>query len=150
MFQTFESSPILLHWPAISCQIPVWTAPPLPQSCPPRSNIAPLSKPTRLWLEILLKKNKSSKIVKNSQRKIGQRSPASCRKRFRFLVLLVAASNTRRLIVVESESSTFMSPFGGKSRRSCWSIEDLARFARVAKIASVAEANKSLKIEWVF
>ena len=81
---------------------------------------------------------------------VGQRGPASCRKRFRFLVFRCVATDSRRLIVVESESAISMSPFGGKSRRSCWSIEDLARFASVASVALVAEANKSLKIEWVF
>jgi len=146
MLQTESSSPILFHWSSLSSQIPDMKLV-LPQSIPPRSNIAPLSNPIRLWCEILLKKNKSSKIVKNSQRKIGQRGPASCRKRFRFLVFRGAASNSRRLIVVESESAISMSPFGGESRRSWWAVEDLARFANVAR---KAEANKSLKIEWVF
>jgi hypothetical protein len=49
---------------------------------------------------------------------VGQRSPASSRKRFRFLVFHGVASNSRRLIVVESESAICMSPFGGESRRS--------------------------------
>ena len=49
---------------------------------------------------------------------VGQRSPASRRKRFRFLVFHVQASNSRRLIVVESETATLMSIFGGESRRS--------------------------------
>jgi hypothetical protein len=63
-------------------------------------------------------KVKIRKKIKNSQRMVGQRSPASRRKRFRFLVLLVAASNSRRLIVVESETAMSMSEFGGESRRS--------------------------------
>jgi len=78
---------------------------------------------------------------------VGQRSPASRRKRFRFLMFRVEASDSRRLIVVEFETAISMSEFGGESRRSWWSVEDLARFASVA---SEAEANKSLKIEWVF
>ena len=75
---------------------------------------------------------------------VGQRGPASRRKRFRFLVHYVPASNSRRLIVVESESAISMSPFGGKSRRSCWSVEDLAGFASVAIFA---EADKSWKFD---
>jgi len=147
MFQTFENSPILLHCSSSNCQIPVWIAPPLPQSLPPRSIITPLSKPTRLWSVIFLKKSKSSKIIENSQRKVGQRGPASSRKRFRFLVSRGAASDSRRSILEESESAPSMSPFGGESRRSWWSVEDLARFATVARIV---KANKSLKIKWVF
>ena len=147
MLQTESSSPILLHWSSLSSQIPVCLAPPLPQSTPPRSNIAPLSNPTRLCCEIFLKKNKSSKIVKNSQMKVGQRGPASRGKRFRFLVFLVGAANSRRLILEESESARSMSPFGGESCRSWWTVEDLARFASVARIA---EANKSLKIKLIF
>jgi hypothetical protein len=113
LLQTFESSPILFHTLAdtssLSSQIPV----PLFQlSFPPSSNIAPLSNPTRLWSEIFLKKNKSSKIIKNSQRMVGQRSPASRRKRFRFVVLHDVASNSRWLIFVESETAISMSPFG--------------------------------------
>ena len=49
---------------------------------------------------------------------VGQRGPASRRKRFRFLVLRVVAANCRRLIVEESETAISMSQFGGKSRRS--------------------------------
>ena len=50
---------------------------------------------------------------------VGQRSLASWRKRFRFLVFREFASNSRCLMFVESESSILMSPFGGVSRRSC-------------------------------
>ena len=78
---------------------------------------------------------------------VGQRSPASRRKRFRFLVICVAASNSRRLIVEQSESAIFMSPVGGESRRNWWAVEDLAGFASVARMA---EANKSLKIKLIF
>jgi hypothetical protein len=46
----------------------------------------------------------------------GQRSPASWRKRFRFLVVLVAASNSRWLMFEESETAIFMSPFGGERK----------------------------------
>ena len=74
---------------------------------------------------------------------VGQRSPASRGKRFRFSVGRVAASNGRRLIVEESESAISMSPFGGESRRSWWAVENLAGFASVARRA---EADKSLKI----
>ena len=73
---------------------------------------------------------------------VGQRSPASRRKRFRFLVIRVTASNSRRLIVEESETAKSMSPFGSESRRSWWTVEDLAGFETVA---SIAEADKSLK-----
>ena len=79
--------------------------------------------------------------------KVGQRGPASRGKRFRFLVFLVGAANSRRLILEQSESAIKMSPFGGERRRSCWAVKDLAGFVSVV---SVAEANKSLKIEWVF
>ena len=74
---------------------------------------------------------------------VGQRSPASSRKRFRFLVLLLVASNSRRLIFEEYETAISMSPFGDESRRSWQAVEDLARFASVA---TEAEADKSLKI----
>ena len=76
---------------------------------------------------------------------VGQRSPPSRRKRFRFLVFRCVATDSRRLIVVESESAISMSPFGGESRRNWWTVENLARFASVARFA---EANKSLKIEF--
>ena len=49
---------------------------------------------------------------------VWQRSPASRRKSFRFLVLLVGAANSRRLIVVEFETAISMSEFGGKSRHT--------------------------------
>ena len=71
---------------------------------------------------------------------VGQRCPASLRKRFRFLVHRVAASDSRRLIFEESESAKIMSLFGGESRHTWWTVEDLAGFA------SPVEANKSLKV----
>jgi len=74
---------------------------------------------------------------------IGQQNPASRRKRFRFLVFPQMASNSRRLIFVESESAITMSPFGGESRNRWWAVEDLAGFP---SFASPLEANKSLKI----
>ena len=74
---------------------------------------------------------------------VGQRSPASRRKRFRFLVFRVVASNSRRLMFVKSETASSMSPFGGESRRNWWTVEDLAGFETVA---SIDEADKSLKI----
>ena len=75
---------------------------------------------------------------------VGQRSPASRRKRFRFTVFRVDASNSRRLISEEPETAMFMSPFGGESRRSWRTVEDLAGFASVARVIT-AEADKSLK-----
>jgi hypothetical protein len=63
-------------------------------------------------------KVKIYKIIKNSQRMVRQRSPASCRKRFRFSVMRGVASNSRRLIFGESETARCMSPFGSESRRS--------------------------------
>ena len=74
---------------------------------------------------------------------VGQRGPASWRKRFRVFVLLVAASNSRRLMSEKSECAITMSPGGVESRRSWWTVEDLARFASFAR---VAKADKSLKI----
>ena len=74
---------------------------------------------------------------------VGEQSPASSWKRFRFLVFRVSASNSRRLIVEQSETDMFMSPVSGKSRNSWWAIEDLAGFESVAR---TAEADKSWKI----
>ena len=78
---------------------------------------------------------------------VGQRSPASRWKRFRFLVFLVQASYSRRLIVQQSELAKFVSPFGGESRRSWRAVENLASFASVAVVAG---ADKSLNIWWFF
>ena len=75
---------------------------------------------------------------------VGQRGPASSRKRFRFLVFRLEADDSRRLILEQSESARIMSPVGGERRRSWWSVEDLTGFASVAR---KAEANKSLKIK---
>ena len=74
---------------------------------------------------------------------VGQRIPASRRKRFRLPVLLVVASNSRRLVFEESETATIMSQFGGESRNRWWAVEKLAGFATVDR---TAEADKSLKI----
>ena len=73
---------------------------------------------------------------------VGQRSPASRRKRFRFLVCPGGASNSRGPIVEESETAILMSPFGGESR-SWRAVEELAGYEGVDR---TAEADKSLKI----
>ena len=46
---------------------------------------------------------------------VGQRSPASRRKRFRLLVLREVASYSRWLVFVESKTDILMSPFGSES-----------------------------------
>ena len=75
---------------------------------------------------------------------VGQRSPASRRKCFRFLVFRVVASNSRRLIIVDPETDVSMSPFSGESQNSWWAVKDLAGLENVV---TVAEADKSLKIK---
>ena len=57
-FQTCKSSPMLFQFSSFSCQIPDWRPPPFPKSFPPISSSDWFSKPTRLCIEIRLKKVK--------------------------------------------------------------------------------------------
>ena len=64
---------------------------------------------------------------------IWKRIPASRRKRFRFFMFPVVASNTRRLIFVKPETAVSMSPVGSESLNGCCTIKNLASFEIVAK-----------------